>query len=153
MRPVEHRPARPAGADNRAAHQGAGFRCGGPGEIPLRLNCYFRPLFAFIRDKGRSPKFICWQLDGTRALLDRSGQKIAVDDVKVVVRKNQGGESRSSLFARSDVPNAQEIKADQVKVKYLIPPYPNHDRRYNEVFTEVAATRYLWALGFHSSRI
>ena len=112
------------------------------------LNCYFRPLFAFIRDKGRSPKFICWQLDGTRALLDRSGQKIAVDDVKVVVGKNQGGELRSSLFARSDVANAQEIKADQVKVKYLIPPYPNHDRRYNEVFTEVAATRFLWALGF-----
>ena len=55
---------------------------------------------------------------------------------------------RSSIFARGDAANAHEIKADQFKVRYLIPPYPNHDRRYNEVFTEVAATRFLWALGF-----
>jgi hypothetical protein len=117
------------------------------------LTCYFRPLFAFIRDKGRSPKFLCWQLDGTRALLDRTGQPIQVDDVKVVVREDKGGELRSALFARSDAANAEEIKADQVKVKYLLPPFPNHDRRYNEVFTEVAATRILWALGFPADRM
>ena len=112
------------------------------------LTCYFRPHFAFIRDKGQSPKFLCWQMAGPRAFFDRTGQKVDVDDVKVVVAKAQGGELRSSLFARSDTANAHEIKADQMKVNYLTPPYPNHDRRDNEVFTQVAATRILWALGF-----
>jgi hypothetical protein len=112
------------------------------------LNCYFRPHFAFIRDKGMSPKFLCWQLAGPSAFFDHMGHPIDVDDVKVVVAKSKSGELRSSLFAKSDTANAHEIKADQVKVNYLLPPYPNHDRRDNEVFTQVAATRILWALGF-----
>jgi hypothetical protein len=112
------------------------------------LTCYFRPHFAFIRDKGRTPKFLCWQLDGPGAFFDRTGQKIDVDDVKVVLRKDASGESRSSLFPRNDTANAHEIKADQFKIKYLSPPYPSSDARQNEVFTEVAATRILWALGF-----
>ena len=112
------------------------------------VTCYFRPHFAFLRDRGQTPKFLCWQLDGTGAFYDRTGQKIPVDDVKVVVRKGPGGEERSALFAKNDSANAQEIKADQFKVKYLMPPYPNNSARDNEVFTEVAAARILWALGF-----
>ena len=27
------------------------------------ISCYFRPFFAFLPDKGRTPKFLCWQLD------------------------------------------------------------------------------------------
>jgi hypothetical protein len=108
------------------------------------LTCYFRPYFAFIRDKGQSPKFLCWVLDPARGLIDRKGRKIDVRDVKVVVRKGHGGE----LSARSDPDDAHRLEADQVKINYLVPPYPNHSRRDNEVFTQVAATRLLWALGF-----
>lgn len=108
------------------------------------LTCYFRPFFAFARDKGQSPKFLCWVLDPRRALVDRAGRAIEVDQMKVVVRKGHGG----ALFARSDTANAHPIDADQVKINYLVPPYPNHSRRDNEVFTQVAATRLLWALGF-----
>jgi hypothetical protein len=112
------------------------------------LTCYFRPHFAFIRDKGQSLKFLCWQMAGPNAFFDRTGNKIDVDDVKVVISKDPGGESRAHLFAKSDSANANEIKADSFKVKYLSPPFPNHEKRLNEVFTEVAATRLLWALGF-----
>ena len=59
-----------------------------------------------------------------------------------------GRGGRGALYARSDTANAHEIKADLFKIKYLTPPFPNHDRRDNEVFTEVAAARFLWALGF-----
>src|SRR3954463_15543448 len=30
------------------------------------ITCYFRPFFAFLPDKGRTPKFLCWQLDSSR---------------------------------------------------------------------------------------
>lgn len=39
------------------------------------------------------------------------------------------------------------------KVKYLKPPYPNHNTRYNEVFTEVAASRIMWVLGFPADHV
>ncbi|HEY7055350.1 MAG TPA: hypothetical protein VH458_02435, partial [Vicinamibacterales bacterium] len=112
------------------------------------VTCYFRPHFAFLRDKGQTEKFLCWHLNGPSAFFDRTGQKIDVDDVKVVLRKDEAGESRAALFPRDDSANAHEIRADQFKVKYLMPPYPNNEPRDNEVFTEVAATRILWALGF-----
>lgn len=108
------------------------------------ITCYFRPFFAFLPDKGRTPKFLCWQLDSSGRFFDRAGQTIELDDAKVVA----GTGGRGSLYARSDTANAHEIKADLFKIKYLTPPFPNHDRRDNEVFTEVAAARFLWALGF-----
>ena len=108
------------------------------------ISCYFRPFFAFLPDKGRTPKFLCWQLDSSGKFFDLAGQTIELDDAKVVAGK--GG--RGALYARSDTANAHEIKADLFKIKYLTPPFPNHDRRDNEVFTEVAAARFLWALGF-----
>lgn len=113
-----------------------------------QLTCYFRPHYAFKKVKGESLKFQCWQLDPDRAFYGRKGEKIAVGEVKIVLTKNKGGENRASLHERTDTNNEHEIKADRVKVKYLRPPHPNHERRYNEVFTEVAATRIMWALGF-----
>jgi hypothetical protein len=107
------------------------------------LTCYFRPYFAFISDKGQSPKFLCWLLSPQRAFVDREGRPIDAGQVRVV-RKGHG----TALVARSDGADAREIAADQVKINYLLPPYPHHSSRDNEVFTQVAATRLLWALGF-----
>jgi len=112
------------------------------------VTCFFRPHFAFLRDRGQTPKFLCWQMDGADAFYDRKGEKVGVDAVRVVVRRSPGGEDRSSLMARTTGGDERELQADQFKVKYLMPPYPNNSSRDNEVFTEVAATRILWALGF-----
>ena len=54
------------------------------------------------------------------------------------------GKGGAALYARGDTADAHEIKADLFKIRYLTPPFPNHDRRDNEVFTEVAAARFLW---------
>ena len=37
------------------------------------ITCYFRPFFAFLPDKGRTPKFLCWQLDGSGQVLRPDG--------------------------------------------------------------------------------
>lgn len=111
------------------------------------ISCYFRPHYAFKRVKGQSLKFQCWQLDPTFAFYGEQGEKLETGEVKIVLEENDG-ENRSHLFARSDTASANEIEADRVKVKYLKPAHPNHDRRYHEVFTEIAASRILWALGF-----
>jgi hypothetical protein len=110
--------------------------------------CYFRPHYAFKQIKGQSLKFQCWHLDANRAFFSTKGDPLTVGEVKVVLEQNKGGENRGSLFERTDTANAHEIKADRIKVKYLRPAHPNHDTRFNEVFTEVAATRIMWALGF-----
>lgn len=111
------------------------------------ITCYFRPHYAFKQVQGKSLKFQCWHTSPERVFFDGDGQKIAIDDVKIVIEKDKG-ENRSYLYAKSDTANANEIKPDRVKVKYLKPAHPNHDKRYNEVFTEIAAGRILWALGF-----
>jgi hypothetical protein len=108
------------------------------------LTCYFRPFFAFAEDKGQTPKFLCWHLDDSRHFFDRAGQTLDLSDPKVVA----GKDTRGALYAAGDPDHAHEIKADQFKIKYLVPAYPNQEHRYNEVFTEVAAARLLWALGF-----
>ncbi len=112
--------------------------------------CYFRPHYAFKSVKGQSLKYQCWQMKPDRTLYDAKGQTINVGELKVVVEKNKGGENRSHLYARSDTANANELEADRIKVKYLDAPPPNHNTRYNEAFTEIAASRILWALGFPS---
>jgi hypothetical protein len=110
--------------------------------------CYFRPHYAFKGVKGQSLKFQCWQLTPTRAFYGRKGDSLEVGEVRIVLRKNSGGENRASIFPRADAGNEKEVRADRIKVKYLKPPHPGHNTRYNEVFTETAATRLLWALGF-----
>jgi hypothetical protein len=52
------------------------------------------------------------------------------------------------LYASTDTNNEHELKADYFKVKYLKPPFPNHNPRFNEAFTDIAATRIMWVLGF-----
>jgi hypothetical protein len=110
--------------------------------------CYFRPHYAFKAVKGQSLKFQCWQLNANHALFSTKGVPLTTGEVKVVLKKNSGGENRADLFERTDTANAREVKADRIKVKYLKPEHPGHDKRYNEVFTEIAASRFLWALGF-----
>src|SRR4029453_1048953 len=56
------------------------------------LTCYFRPHFAFIRDKGQSLKFLCWQMDGPSAFFDRTGTKVDVNDARAVGTKDRVGE-------------------------------------------------------------
>jgi hypothetical protein len=112
------------------------------------LACYFRPHYAFAKVPGDSMKFQCWHMTADGGFYSTKGDVIRVADVKVVVKPDKTGEKVASLYARDDAQNQHEIKADHVKVKYLKPPYPKSDPRFNEVFTSVAATRFMWVLGF-----
>ena len=112
------------------------------------MTCYFRPHYAFKSVKGQSLKYQCWHLQPDRTFYGKDGEKLDVGEVKVVIEKDKGGENRSHLYAKSDTANAKEIKPDRIKVKYLDAAPPNHDTRYNEAFTEIAASRIMWALGF-----
>ena len=115
--------------------------------------CYFRPHYAFMSVKGDSMKFQCWHMTADGAFYSPAGEIIRVESVKVVIETDKNGEKKVSLFAGNDANNAHEIKADHFKVKYLKPPYPNHNTRYNEVFTEIAATRIMWVLGFPADHV
>ena len=115
--------------------------------------CYFRPHYAFMSVKGDSMKFQCWHMTADGAFYSPAGEIIRVESVKVVIETDKNGEKKASLFAGNDANNAHEIKADHFKVKYLKPPYPNHNTRYNEVFTEVAASRIMWVLGFPADHV
>jgi len=117
------------------------------------IRCYFRPHYAFQKVPGDSMKFQCWQMTPDGAFFSKKGEKIQVDGVKVVVEADKSGEKSASLYPSDDTQNQHEIKADRVKVKYLKPPYPNHDPRFNEVFTAVAATRIMWVLGFPADNV
>lgn len=112
------------------------------------IACYFRPHYALVKVPGDSMKFQCWHMTADGAFYSPTGSVIRVDDIKVVVKPDKTGEKVAHLYARSDAQNEHEIKADHVKVKYLKPPYPKSDPRFNEVFTSVAATRFMWVLGF-----
>jgi hypothetical protein len=112
------------------------------------IACYFRPHYAFAKVPGDSMKFQCWHMTADGAFYNRMGETIRIDDVKVVVEKHKTGKKEVSLYPRNDDKNEREIKADRFKIKYLKPPYPDHDPRFNEVFTSVAATRIMWVLGF-----
>ncbi len=112
------------------------------------IACYFRPHYAFVKVPGDSMKFQCWHMTADGGFYSPKGETIRVEDVKVVVKADKSGEKVASLYARDDAQNEHEIKADHFKVKYLKPPYPDHNPRFNEVFTSVATTRFMWALGF-----
>ncbi len=117
------------------------------------IACYFRPHYAFSKVPGDSMKFQCWHMTADGEFYSRKGEPIRVDDVKVVIDKDKGGEKSASLYSRSDDKNDHEIKADHFKIKYLIPPYPSHNPRFNEVFTAVATTRFMWVLGFPADHV
>jgi hypothetical protein len=112
------------------------------------IACYFRPHYAFAKVPGDSMKFQCWHMTADGSFYSRKGDTIRVADVKVVIEKDKSGEKAASLYPRDDAKNEHEIKADHFKIKYLKPPYPKHDPRFNEVFTSVASTRIMWVLGF-----
>jgi len=117
------------------------------------ISCYFRPHYAFAKVPGDSMKFQCWHRSADGAFYSRKGEPVRVDDVKVVVEKDKSGQKSASLYARNDDKNEHEIKADHVKIKYLKPPYPDHNPRFNEVFTAVATTRIMWVLGFPADHV
>jgi len=117
------------------------------------IACYFRPHYAFAKVPGDSMKFQCWHRSADGAFYSRKGEPIRVDDVKVVVEKDKSGEKSASLYASHDDKNEHEIKADHFKIKYLKPPYPDHNPRFNEVFTAVATTRIMWVLGFPADHV
>lgn len=117
------------------------------------INCYFRPHYAFQKVPGDSMKFQCWHMAGDGAFYSRKGESIRVDDVKVVIQKDKSGVSKAALYPRNDDKNEHEIKADEFKIKYLKPPFPGHDPRFNEVFTAVAGTRFMWLLGFPADHV
>jgi hypothetical protein len=115
--------------------------------------CYFRPHYAFMSVKGDSMKFQCWHMTADGAFYSPTGEIIRVESVKIVIQTNKNGEKTASMFAGNDANNEHAIKADHFKVKYLKPTYPNHNTRYNEVFTEVAASRIMWVLGFPADHV
>jgi hypothetical protein len=117
------------------------------------IMCYFRPHYAFTEVPGDSMKFQCWHMTSDGGFYNKKGEPIRVDDVKVVVEKDKYGQKAASLYPRDDAKNQHEIKADHFKIKYLKPPFPGHNPRFNEVFTGVATTRFMWALGFPADRI
>jgi len=117
------------------------------------IGCYFRPHYAFAKVPGDSMKFQCWHMTPDGAFYGRKGETIRVDDVKVVVEKDKSGEKEASLYPRNDDKNEHEIKADRFKIKYLKPPYPDHNPRFNEIFTSVATTRIMWLLGFPADHV
>jgi hypothetical protein len=117
------------------------------------IHCYFRPHYAFQKVPGDSMKFQCWQMTPDGGFYSKKGERIQVDGVKVVIDTDKSGEKSASLYRSDDAQNQHEIKADRVKVKYLKPPFPNHNPRFNEVFTAVAATRFMWVLGFPADEV
>src|SRR5262245_2286133 len=117
------------------------------------ISCYFRPRYAFDRVKSYSLKFQCWQMTPDGAFFSREGERIAVPNARVVITPNTSGRKSGSLHVVGESGDTQEIEPDRVKIKYLSPPSPNQDNRYNEVFTEVAANRIMWLLGFPSDRV
>jgi hypothetical protein len=117
------------------------------------IACYFRPHYAFAKVPGDSMKFQCWHMTPDGAFYSRKGEIIRVNDVKVVIETDKYGEKTASLYPRDDDKDQHEIKADHFKIKYLKPPYPKHNPRFNEVFTAVATTRIMWVLGFPADHV
>ena len=117
------------------------------------IACYFRPHYAFQKVPGDSMKFQCWHMTTDGSFYNDKGEAIKVDEVKVVIDKDKSGDKEAKLYARSDTNNEHAIKAEHVKIKYLKPPFPAHDPRFNEVFTAVAATRFMWVLGFPADHV
>jgi hypothetical protein len=115
--------------------------------------CYFRPHYAFKEVKGVSLKFQCWRMTPSKQLMGKRGQPIAETSVKVVIDSKKSGEKSADLYPAGDTANTHEIKADRFKVKYLLPAFPDENTRYNEVFTEVAATRIMWLLGLPADHV
>src|SRR6202046_2504567 len=95
------------------------------------IGCYFRPHYAFSKVPGDSMKFQCWHMTPRGGFYSNKGDVIKVDAVKVVIEKDKYGEKSTSLFPKDDTNNQHEIKADHFKIKYLKPPFPAHNPRFN----------------------
>lgn len=117
------------------------------------ISCYFRPHYAFSKVPGDSMKFQCWHMTPQGGFYSNKGELLQAAGVKVVIGRDKSGQRTAALFPADDTANQHEIKADHFKIKYLKPPFPAHNPRFNEVFTGVATTRFMWVLGFPADRI
>ena len=72
-------------------------------------------------------KFQCWHMTADGAFYSPTGEVIPLESVKVVIKTHKDGEKSASLYASNDTNNVHEIKVDHFKVKYLKPPYPDHN--------------------------
>jgi len=115
--------------------------------------CFFKPHYAFSKVPGVSLKFRCWPMNAERSFLGKDGKPLKVTGtISVVLDTNKDGEKRGQLVDVQASGEQVKLKPDELKIKYLDPPFPGHNTRYNEVFTEVAATRFMWVLGFIADR-
>ncbi len=115
--------------------------------------CFFKPHYAYSKVPGVSLKFRCWPMNAERGFLGRDGKPLAITGTtSVVLDTNKDGEKRGQLVDVQANGEQKKLKPDELKVKYLDPPFPGHNTRYNEVFTEVACTRFMWVLGFVADR-
>jgi hypothetical protein len=117
------------------------------------ISCYFRPHYAFSKVPGDSMKFQCWHMTPQGGFYGSKGDLVQAAAVKVVISKDKSGQKSATLYPADDAADQHEIKADHFKIKYLKPPFPAHNPRFNEVFTGVATTRLMWVLGFPADRI
>ena len=117
------------------------------------IACYFRPHYAFVKVPGDSMKFQCWHMTSDGGFFTSKGDTIRTEDVKVQVARNKSGDMEAKLYARDDTQNEHPLNAEHFKVKYLKPPFPEHNPRFNEVFTSVAASRIMWILGFPADHV
>jgi len=109
----------------------------------------------FLRvNLGTNPKFRCYLADKDRNYITTKGLVIPFDDVAQVTPTGELEDAKENVLG----------KAEEVRVKYYptewalehISDYkPRHDRKndtpeakYKDRYTEVAAARVMWALGF-----
>lgn len=89
---------------------------------------------------GASPKFRCHLTDDRYHLKDKKG-----NIVREAWSVNQDGKLTDAGDNTIQSVEGTSLKADKVRVKYS-----TGKSRHREVFTEVAASRILWFLGFYS---
>ena len=89
---------------------------------------------------GASPKFRCHLTDDRYNLKDKSGHII-----REAWSVNSDGNLTDSGGNTIESHDGSPLKADKIRIKYS-----TGKSRHREVFTEVAASRILWFLGFYS---
>lgn len=104
-----------------------------------KVNC----IFTKHRFSGMSPKFRCHRADVDLKYYDRFQNVIS--EAKGVDKKDFLINLLGEKITKEE---GGHVKADKVRIKYT-----NGSFRHREVFTEVAASRIFWALGFYADQV
>ncbi|MCI0619113.1 hypothetical protein L0244_39590 [bacterium] len=113
------------------------------------VTCLYRPHYAFKAkagfDVGNSPKIRCADLikDANGKFNTLIHEKFPTEN-KTWLMSDISIDNSGKFITRSD---GKKIKMDEFKVKFAEKMPPNHNKRHNEVATEVFVTRLFWALG------